>query len=145
MTSQRTIGWLAKSAGIDVQTIRYYEKRRLLSPSGRRPSGYRIYDHEALTRLRFIRNAQTLGFTLREIGELLSLRVTTGTRCEDVQRRAEAKLQCVETKLKDLQALVRALRGLIRTCRAGQPIGRCQIVSHLEKQHRPTVRTRKRK
>src|SRR3990167_4981655 len=109
MTSQRTIGWLAKSAGVYVQTVRYYEKRKLLSPSGRRPSGYRIYGNEALTRLRFIRNAQTLGFTLREIGELLNLRVTTGTRCEDVQRRAEAKLQSVEAKIIDLQTLVRAL------------------------------------
>jgi len=145
MVIQFTIGQLAKLAGIDVQTVRYYEKRKLLSPSSRRPSGYRIYDHEVVTRLRFIRNAQGLGFTLREIGELLSLRATTGTRCEDVQRKAEAKLQCLETKLKDLQALVRALRSLIRTCRAGQPLNRCQIVNQLEKQHRPTVQTRKRK
>ncbi len=99
MTPQCTIGRLATSAGVCVQTVRYYEKRKLLSPSGRRPSGYRIYDHEALTRLRFIRNAQTLGFTLREIGELLNLRVTTGTRCDDVQRKADAKLQHVEAKI----------------------------------------------
>lgn len=144
MTSQRTIGWLAKSAGVHAQTVRYYEKRKLLSPSGRRPSGYRIYDHEALTRLRFIRNAQTLGFTLREIGELLNLRVTTGTRCEDVQRKAEAKLQSVEAKIIDLQTLVRALRGLIRTCRAGQPINRCQIVSHLEKKEGTTTQVKRR-
>ena len=133
MTPQCTIGRLATSAGVCVQTVRYYEKRKLLSPSGRRPSGYRIYDHEALTRLRFIRNAQTLGFTLREIVELLNLRVTTGTRCDDVQRKADAKLQSVEAKIRDLQALALALRGLIRTCRAGQPINRCRIVSHLEK------------
>ena len=144
MTSQRTIGWLAKSAGVYVQTVRYYEKRKLLSPSGRRPSGYRIYDHEALTRLRFIRNAQTLGFTLREIGELLNLRVTTGTRCGDVQRKAEAKLQSVEAKIIDLQTLARALRGLIRTCRDGQPINRCQIVSHLEKTEDTTTQVKRR-
>ena len=144
MTSQRTIGWLAKSAGVYVQTVRYYEKRKLLSPSGRRPSGYRIYDHEALTRLRFIRNAQTLGFTLREIGELLNLRVTTGTRCKEVQRRAEAKLQSVEAKIIDLQTLVQALRGLIRTCRAGQPINRCQIVSHLENKEGTTTQVNRR-
>ena len=133
MTPQCTIGRLATSAGVSVQTVRYYEKRKLLSPCGRQPSGYRIYDNEALTRLRFIRNAQTLGFTLREIAELLNLRVTPGTRCDDVQRKADAKLQHVEAKIRDLQTLARALRGLIRTCRAGQPINRCRIVSHLEK------------
>ena len=144
MTSQRTIGWLAKSAGVYVQTVRYYEKRKLLLPSGRRPSGYRIYDHEALTRLRFIRNAQTLGFTLREIGELLNLRVTTGTRCGDVQRKAEAKWQSVEAKIIDLQTLARALRGLIRTCRDGQPINRCQIVRHLETKESSTTQVKRR-
>ena len=96
-------------------------------------------------RLRFIRNAQALGFTLREIGELLNLRVTTGTRCGDVQRKATAKLECVEAKLKDLQTLARALRDLIRTCRSGQPIERCQIVSHLEKSLSPTACVTRRK
>lgn len=144
MTPQCTIGRLATSAGVCVQTVRYYEKRKLLSPSGRRPSGYRIYDHEALTRLRFIRNAQTLGFTLREIGELLNLRVTTGTRCDDVQRKADAKLQHVEAKIRDLQDLARALRGLIRTCRAGQPINRCRIVSHLENKAGAATRVKRR-
>lgn len=143
--SQLTIGQLAKSAEVHVQTVRYYEKRKLLSPSGRRPSGFRIYGDEALTRLRFIRNAQALGFTLQEIGGLLNLRVNSGARCCDVQRKAEAKLQCVEAKMKDLQTLARALRGLIRTCQAGQPIDRCQIVSHLEKEQGPTAQVKRRK
>lgn len=145
MAAQFTIGQLATLAGVHIQTVRYYEKRTLLSPRGRRPSGYRVYDNAAVTRLRFIRNAQALGFTLREIGELLTLRVKTGTRCGDVQRKAAAKLQCVETKLEDLQALARALRGLIRSCRTGQSIEQCQIVSHLEKQHRLTIQAKKRK
>jgi MerR family mercuric resistance operon transcriptional regulator/MerR family gold-responsive transcriptional activator of gol and ges genes len=143
MMSQLTIGWLAKSAGVHVQTVRYYEKRKLLSPSGRRPSGFRIYSNEALSRLRFIRNAQKLGFTLREIGELLNLQVNTRARCGDVQRKAEIKLQCVEAKIKDLQTLVGALRGLIRTCRAGQSIDRCQILHHLEREQVSTNQSKK--
>ncbi len=145
MVIQFTIGQLAKLAGIDVQTVRYYEKRRLLSPSSRRPSGYRVYDHEAVGRLRFIRNAKALGFTLREIGELLNLRVNGRAHCGDVQRKAEAKLHGVEAKLTGLQALARALRGLIRTCQAGQPIDRCQILHHIEREQPASHQSQKRR
>lgn len=145
MTPQCTIGRLATSAGVCVQTVRYYEKRRLLSPSSRRPSGYRVYDHEAVGRLRFIRNAKALGFTLREIGELLNLRVNGRAHCGDVQRKAEAKLHGVEAKLTGLQALARALRGLIRTCQAGQPIDRCQILHHIEREQPASHQSQKRR
>ncbi|MCW5778507.1 MAG: heavy metal-responsive transcriptional regulator [Nitrospira sp.] len=145
MTSQRTIGWLAKSAGVHVQTVRYYERQQLLSPVGRRPSGYRVYDHEAVARLRFIRNAKALGFTLREIGELLRLRVNGRARCGDVQRKAEAKLHGVEAKLTDLQALARALRGLIRMCQAGQPIDHCQILRQMEREQPASQQSQKRR
>lgn len=145
MTSQRTIGWLAKSAGVHVQTVRYYERQQLLSPGERLPSGYRVYDHEAVARLRFIRNAKALGFTLREIGELLSLRVNGRARCGDVQRKAETKLHGVEAKLTDIQALARALRGLIRTCQAGQPIDRCQILHHIEREQPASHQSQKRR
>ena len=129
MTSQRTIGWLAKSAGVHVQTVRYYERQQLLSPVGRR----------------FIRNAKALGFTLREIGELLSLRVNGRARCGDVQRKAEAKLHGVEAKLTDLQALACALRGLIRMCQAGQPIDRCQILRQMEREQPASQQSQKRR
>ncbi len=144
MTSQQTIGQLAQSAGVHVQTIRYYERRKLLFPQGRRPSGYRLYDEEAQARIRFIKHAQGLGFTLREIGELLSLRFKTGTRCGDIRRTTQDKLRDIEARIKELQTWARALRSLIRTCRAGQTIEQCRIVSHLEKQHRVTVRAKKR-
>ena len=136
MASQFTIGQLAKSGGVHVQTIRYYEKRDLLSPSGRRASGYRVYDKEALKRLRFIKNAQALGFTLREIAELLNLRVSSRAQCGDVQRKAQAKLAGVEAKVRDLRALARALRSLIGVCDAGQPTNRCPILQTLEKERR---------
>lgn len=133
MTAGWTIGQLAKAVDVNVQTVRYYERLKLLSPSARRPSGYRVYGEEEERRLWFIKNAQTLGFTLQEIGELLDLLVSSKARCSDMQRRAEAKLRHVEAKVRDLQALARSLRKLIRTCRAGQPTDRCPILQSLEK------------
>lgn len=90
------IGQLAKAVGVNIQTVRYYERLRLLGPSARRPSGYRIYGKDEEWRFRFIRNPQALGFTLHEIEELLDLRVSSKDRCSDVQRKAVAKLRHVE-------------------------------------------------
>ena len=143
MTIGCTIGQLAKAVGVNIQTVRYYERLRLLGPSARRPSGYRIYGEDEERRLRFIKNAQALGFTLQEIAELLNLRVSARARCGDVRRKAEAKLQCVEAKTKDLQTLARALRSLIRSCRAGQPLDRCRILHHLEKEQVSTDQAKK--
>jgi len=135
MASDLTIGKLAKQVGVNIQTVRYYERRRMLSPATRTSSGYRLYGEEALRRLRFIKNAQALGFTLREIADLLSLRVSSTARCGDVQRKAQAKLKQVENKVHDLPALGRSLRGLIHACRAGQPTDRCPILKSME-EHR---------
>src|SRR5712692_4317838 len=145
MASALTIGKLAKAVGVNIQTVRYYERRRLLSPMARRPSGYRLYGDEALRRLHFIKNAQTLGFTLHEIAELLNLRVSSVARCGDVQRKAQAKLAQVETKVRDLRALARALEGLIKHCRAGQPTDRCPILKSLEEERRSNNGNRKTK
>jgi MerR family mercuric resistance operon transcriptional regulator/MerR family gold-responsive transcriptional activator of gol and ges genes len=79
MASQLTIGQLAKSAGVHIQTVRYYERLHLLGPAARASSGYRLYGPEEVRRLRFIKNAKELGFTLREIAELLNLRVSSRT------------------------------------------------------------------
>jgi MerR family mercuric resistance operon transcriptional regulator/MerR family gold-responsive transcriptional activator of gol and ges genes len=132
MASDLKIGQLAKQVGVNIETIRYYERLNLLSPSSRLPSGYRLYDRDSQRRLRFIKNAQALGFTLHEIAELLNLRVSSRARCGDVQRRAEAKLAHVEAKIRELQALARALQRLIKTCRAGQPTAPCPILESLE-------------
>ncbi len=132
MSLELTIGQLAKQVGVNVQTVRYYERRRLLSPAARKTSGYRLYGDDALKRLRFIKNAQGLGFTLKEIADLLNLRVISTARCGDVQRKAQAKLAQVVAKVRDLRALARALEGLIRDCHAGQPTDRCPILRSLE-------------
>lgn len=84
MASGLTIGRLAKIAGVNVQTVRFYERRNLLQPTERKASGYRVYGDDALGRPRFIKNAQALGLTLREIGNLLSLRVNSIARCGTV-------------------------------------------------------------
>ena len=136
MSAGVTIGRLAKTVGVNIQTIRYYERRRLLNPSARTPSGYRVYGDEAVQRLRFIKNAQALGFTLEEIAGLLNLREDAAARCGDVQRRAQAKLAKVQAKLRDLEAMARVLKNLIRSCKAGQPTDRCPILKSLEKNER---------
>src|SRR5438876_227332 len=136
MASRVTIGRLAKAIGVNVQTIRYYERRRLLSPTVRTPSGYRVYGEEEVQRLRFIKNAQALGFTLQEVADLLNLRVSSAARCGDVQRRAQAKLAKVDAKLKDLESMARVLKDLIKSCRGGQPTDRCPILKSLEQQRR---------
>jgi len=143
MKPEVTIGKLAKEVGVNIQTVRYYERRRLLSPTARKPSGYRLYGDDALKRLRFIRNAQSLGFTLKEIAELLDLRVSLRTRCGDVQKKAQAKLAQAESKVRDLQALARGLRGLIKACQAGQPTDRCPILQTLEEERRSHNANRK--
>lgn len=136
MSAQLTIGQLAKKVGVNVQTVRYYERLRLLDPTARKPSGYRLYGQDEERRLRFIKNAQALGFTLREIADLLNLRVTAAARCGDVRRKAQAKLEQVTAKLRDLRTLERALMSLIRTCRAGQPTEQCPILQCLERERR---------
>ncbi|MBA5869312.1 MAG: MerR family DNA-binding protein [Nitrospira sp. CR2.1] len=132
MAAQLTIGQLARKVRVNVQTVRYYERLNLLNPLTRKPSGYRLYSHEEERRLRFIKNAQALGFTLREIAELLALRVASTARCGEVLEKARAKLLQVESKVDDLQALARALNSLIRACRVGRPTGHCPILMSLE-------------
>lgn len=134
MASGLTIGQLAKMASVNVQTVRYYERRNLLQPTDRKASGYRVYSDDALRRLRFIKNAQALGFTLREVNDLLNLRVSSVARCGTIQVKAQAKLKQVEAKTRDLLALSRALQSLIRTCREGQPTDHCPILKRLDKE-----------
>src|SRR5215467_5078830 len=103
MAFQRsTIGELAKSAGVNVETVRYYERRGLLPKPPRGASGYRLFPPEALRRLQFIRRAQELGFSLDEICELLALRMSPKARCAAVKARAEAKIADIESRISTL-------------------------------------------
>lgn len=126
------IGEIARRAGVNVQTVRYYERRGLLDEPQRRESGYREYTDGALQRLRFIRRAQELGFTLGEIGELLALRLDPGTSASDVKARALAKIDEVDARIRDLTRIRAALAHLAGTCRGGRgPTGDCPLLDAL--------------
>ena len=124
-----TIGRLAKQAGVNIDTIRYYERNGLIPEPGRRASGYREYELSDVKRLRFILRAKDLGFTLAEIGELLSLSADRDVR--GVKRRAEQRLEQVEHKIKELQRVRRGLKTLIDACPGHGDLERCPIVAAL--------------
>jgi MerR family copper efflux transcriptional regulator len=126
------IGALASQAGVNVQTVRYYERRGLLPEPERRPSGYREYGTDVLDRLRFIRRAQELGFTLNEIGELLALRLDPRTPAAAVKARAESKIADIDRKMHDLERIRHALVHLAGRCRGGRgPAGDCPLLDAL--------------
>src|SRR3990172_1289903 len=104
-----TIGQLAQKAQVNIETVRYYERRGLVPEPPRRESGYRQYSPDTVGRITFIKRAQDLGFSLKEIQELLSLRVDPGTTSTDIKMRAEAKLTDIDTKLRDLKRMKTAL------------------------------------
>src|SRR5207247_2671094 len=96
-----SIGQVARLAGVGVETVRFYEREGLLEEPPRRESGYRQYGEDVVARLRFIRRAKELGFTLKEIAGLLALRVDPDTTCADVRQRARTKIADVEAKIRD--------------------------------------------
>ena len=127
-----TIGSLAKRTGVGIQTLRYYERRTLLSPPQRTAAGYRQYPESEVQRIEFIRRAQGLGFTLEEIGELLSLRVLPGGRCRGVEKAAQRTQRRVHERLEELTRLDQALSRLILACKEGRETDHCPILEALE-------------
>ncbi len=123
-----TIGLVARNAGVGVETVRFYERQGLLEEPPRKPSGYREYGEDAISRLRFIRRAKKLGFTLKEIKELLSLRQDPSTPATDVRQRAEAKIADIETKICELQKMKKALGELISACRGHATSEECPLL-----------------
>ncbi len=129
-----TIGLVARRAGVGVETVRFYERQGLIEEPPRRPSGYREYDDEVVARLRFIRRAKELGFTLKEIKELLSLRRDPSTPAADVKRRAEVKIAEIETKIRRLQKMKKALEELTSACRGHATSAECSLLHALDHQ-----------
>jgi MerR family mercuric resistance operon transcriptional regulator len=130
-----TIGQLANKAEVNVETIRYYERRGLIERPDKPTTGYRQYGNAVLYRLLFIRRAQTLGFKLDEIENLLFLSVG---HCTEIQSLAEHKLDQVQGKIKNLQRLEDVLSDLVRQCNASADKAHCPIVETLLKEVKPS-------
>jgi len=132
MAMERTIGKAAEQAGVGVETIRFYERRGLIKrPLRPRNGGYRLYTDDVIERIRFIRQAQELGFSLREITDLLSLRADPTADCRDVRARAVRKREDVERKIEQLHHMRDALDELIATCPGGGALRACTIIDAL--------------
>jgi Hg(II)-responsive transcriptional regulator len=130
------VGEVARRAGVNLQTIHFYEREGLLPRPPRTASNYRMYSEDAVRRVRFIKRAQELGFALRDIKELLSLRATPGTRCAEIRRRAATKLGDIDQKIATLQRMRRALTKLIGECEGRRPITACPILEALDSEDR---------
>lgn len=128
-------GEVAACAAVNIQTLRYYERRGLLGRPPRTPSGYRRYSDEAVRIVRFVKRAQDLGFSLGEVEQLLRLRRVSGLRRMSVQGLARAKLADIDRKIGQLQAMRVALEHLLTTCCDDGATG-CPILEALEQDTR---------
>jgi MerR family transcriptional regulator, copper efflux regulator len=129
---QLTIGQLAKQARVNRETVRYYERRRLLQRPSRSIAGYRVFSDETVKRLLFIRHAKMLGFSLEEIRELLALRVHSIGTCDRVRERAQMKITEIERKIDSLEQMKRVLRDLMSACMRRRKTNECPILDSLE-------------
>lgn len=141
MGASRTllIGQVASQAGVGVETVRFYEREGLISQPSRMASGYRRYDIDAVTRLQFIRRAKDLGFTLKEIASLLSLRHDPTSTNADVKREAERKIADIDARIRTLQRMKRALRKLADACPGHGPSSECPILEALDRRDRESA------
>ena len=128
MSKPLTIGFLAKAAEVNVETVRYYQRLGIIDEPKKPLEGYRIYPAETIDRIRFIKRAQQLGFSLKEIAELLEI---GDGHCDDIRIKAEHKLAHVEQQIKDLQNLKNTLNTLIKSCTADKDTTHCPIVDSL--------------
>ncbi len=131
--TELTISKAAKNAGVGVETIRFYERKGLIKqPPRPAVGGFRVYLADTVRRVRFIRQGQELGFSLRQIGELMSLKADPETDCSDVRRRAQGKLDEVDEKLATLTGIRAALEELIAACPGRGALRACSIMGALE-------------
>ena len=128
------IGKVARRAGVGVETIRFYERQGLLTAPIRKDSGYRLYPEHVLGRIRFIKRAKELGFSLKEIKELLELRRNSSAPCEDVCEKAQAKIASIERKIAMLTKMKQALSELFAACQVRASFADCPILEFLEKE-----------
>lgn len=129
-----TVGRLAREVGINLETVRFYERKGLLPKPPRSASGYRLYTPDATRRLRFIKRAQELGFSLQEIRELLALRTSPKPNNAEIRRRTESKIADIEGKIKTLESMKVSLRRLTQSCSECAPQSKCPILESLDGQ-----------
>lgn len=127
-----SIGQVAEKTGLGIETIRFYERKGLVDEPPRKESGYRQYDTETVDRLLFIQQAKELGFSLKEIGELLSIKSGNGKLCKDVKQLTEEKLDNIESKIKMLQRMRKSLKRLVDKCPGEGPLSDCPILDALD-------------
>lgn len=127
-----TVSYLAREVGINLETVRFYERKGLLPKPRRSASGYRLYTTDAVRRLKFIKRAQELGFSLREILQLLALRMSPKANNAEIRRRTESKIAEIEKKIKTLESMKQVLRKLVESCSECAPHSPCPILESLE-------------
>lgn len=129
-----TIGQVAKAAGVNVETIRFYERKGLVKQPPREGSGFRKYAPSVVGRVRFIRGAKDLGFSLREVADLLDLRVDPNVSCNEVKAAAQTKIEDIDAKVRGLLRMKDALTELVRACDRRAATDACPILAALEKE-----------
>ncbi len=132
MAHHLKIGQLAEQGQVNLQTIRYYEREGLLPKPPRLASGYRVFSSDAVRRVRFIKRAQEIGFSLKEIKELLSIRIDPKNDCSGVPKLAKAKVTDIEQKIRTLQAMKKVLGKLTLACPGSGPLSECPILESFE-------------
>lgn len=127
-----SIGQVARRTQVTVETVRFYEKQGLIVAPQRSDAGYRQYPEETVKRVRFIQHAKEVGFTLKDIAELLALRQEPRTSCADIKLRATQKIEEVDRKIQDLKRIRDALARMILTCSGSGAVSQCPILEELE-------------
>ena len=130
--TRKTIGWVAKEAGVNAQTVLYYERRGLLPAPSRSMNGYRVFNDASVRRIRFIKRAQELGFTLKQVMALLALQGEQDASCAEVSSMAANHLQDIETKIHDLERMRDALIPLVEACPKNGTLKACPIMDSLD-------------
>lgn len=130
-----SIGQVAKQADVNIQTVRYYERVGLIPKAQRRESGYRKFSTDDILRIQFIKHAQAAGFLLKEIKELLAIKVDSDTTCDDVRELAEIKITEIDEKIRHMQQMRQTLESLTAACSGSGPTGDCPILAAFESEH----------
>jgi len=127
------IGELAEKVNVNKETIRYYERKGLIPNPPRNDSGHRQYSEIDIKRTEFIKRTQSLGFSLKEIKDLLMLKIEPGTTCKDIQKIVKLKVSDIDKKINDLKEIKNTLNKLAGRCTGRGPVGECPILDELEK------------